>query len=256
MPVTGHIISHTHWDREWFLTSKYTAEWLVPFFNSLFNMLDKYPEYCFVLDGQTIMIEDYLEQLTPSEKSISENRLKKYVNQSRLLVGPCYLQPDWRLVSGESLVRNMILGHKMANKLGRVMKVGWLLDNFGQISQAPQIHKGFDIDGVYLWRGIEVNPEKIHSEYRWESPDGSPVMAVYLLNSYRNAMRLAEYSDIALERIANEVEKLSHFATTDNVLLMNGYDQKMVPDNVLPLIEQVNANYNGIKLIQTTPNKY
>ncbi|MCD4693638.1 MAG: hypothetical protein K8R79_12040 [Calditrichales bacterium] len=256
MSVTGHIISHTHWDREWFLTSKYTAEWLIPFFNSLFNMLDKYPEYCFVLDGQTIMIEDYFEQLASSEKSIFEKRLKKYVGQSRLLAGPYYLQPDWRLVSGESLVRNMMLGRQMAENLGGVMNVGWLLDNFGQISQAPQIHEGFGINGVYLWRGVEVTPEQIHSEYSWESPDGSQVTSIYLLNSYRNAMRLAEYADIAYDRLVKETQKLTSFATTDNVLLMNGYDQEMTPDNVLPLLERINANSNGLQLVQTTPNKY
>ncbi len=256
MPIIAHIISHTHWDREWFLSSEYTAEWLIPFFNSLFNLMDEYPDYCFVLDGQTLMIEDYLQQLSQREKAKAEEKLKKYVDQSRLLVGPYYLQPDWRLVSGESLVRNIMLGHQIAKKLGRVMKVGWLLDNFGQISQAPQIHKGFDINGVYLWRGIEVDPEHIHSEYRWESPDGSQVTSIYLLNSYRNAMRLAEYSEIAQERIVNEIKKLSCFATTNNVLLMNGYDQEMVPDDVLPLIKKINTNLEDIQLVQTTPEKY
>lgn len=256
MPITGHIISHTHWDREWFLTSKYTAEWLRPFFDSLFNMLEKYPDYCFVLDGQTIMIEDYLALLSPSEKFVAEKKLKKYISQSRLLAGPYYLQPDWRLVSGESLVRNMMLGHQMADDFGGVMKVGWLLDNFGQISQVPQIHKGFGINGVYLWRGIEVDTENIYSEYLWESPDETQVLSIYLLNSYRNAMRLAEYADIAQDRLVNETQKLISFATTDNVLLMNGYDQEMVPDDVLPLIEQQNAKSNGIRLVQTTPDKY
>jgi len=256
MPLTGHIISHTHWDREWFLTSKYTAEWLRPFFDSLFNMLEKYPEYCFVLDGQAILIDDYLEQLSPSEKAVSKEKLKKYISQSRLLAGPYYLQPDWRLVNGESLVRNMMLGHQMTRSYGGVMKAGWLLDNFGQISQAPQIHQGFGINGVYLWRGLDVDPENIYSEYLWESPDGTEVTSIYLLNSYRNAMRLAEYADIAQQRLDNETQKLTGFATTDNVLLMNGYDQEMVPDDVLPLIEQVNANSNGIQLVQTTPIKY
>jgi len=256
MPITGHIISHTHWDREWFLTSKYTAQWLVPFFDSLFAMLERYPDYCFVLDGQTIMIEDYLEQLSPSEKSASEKKLQKYISQSRLLAGPYYLQPDWRLVSGESLVRNMMLGHQMANSYGGVMKAGWLLDNFGQISQAPQIHREFGIKGIFLWRGIEVHPEKINSEYCWQSPDGSQLIAIYLLTSYRNAMRLSKYAEIAHERIENEIQNLRAFATTPNVLLMNGYDQEIAPDDVLPLIEQINANSNGMLLGQTTPVKY
>ena len=254
--MNAHIISHTHWDREWFLNSKYTNEWLIPFFDSLFNYLDKYPEYCFVLDGQTLMIEDYLEQLSDEERNESENKLKKYIGQSRLLVGPYYLQPDWNLVSGESLICNMMIGHQTAKRFGRVMKAGWLLDNFGQISQAPQIHRGFDIDGVYLWRGVEVNPDDIHTEYCWKSPDGSQVTSVYLLSSYRNAMRLSEYSNLARDRIINEVKKLSAFATTDNVLLMNGYDQEMEPDDILPLIKNINSDLEDIKLIQTTPEKY
>ncbi|MCK4640093.1 MAG: hypothetical protein KAU06_02045, partial [Candidatus Marinimicrobia bacterium] len=256
MLINAHIISHTHWDREWFLNSKYTNEWLIPFFDSLFNYLDKYPEYHFVLDGQTLIIEDYLEQLSEEKRNKSENKLKKYIGQSRLLVGPYYLQPDWNLVSGESLVRNILIGHRIAKRFGRVMKAGWLLDNFGQISQAPQIHKGFNIDGVYLWRGVEVDPDNIHSEYYWESPDGSRVTSVYLLSSYRNAMRLSEYSEIAKSRIETEVKKLAPFTTTNNVLLMNGYDLEIEPDDVQPLIKNINSDMKDIKLIQTTPEKY
>ena len=63
MSLHVHIISHTHWDREWYLNSRYTNEWLVPFFDALFAMLDREPRYRFVLDGQTSMIEDWCEQL-------------------------------------------------------------------------------------------------------------------------------------------------------------------------------------------------
>lgn len=27
----AHIISHTHWDREWYINSRYVNEWLPPF---------------------------------------------------------------------------------------------------------------------------------------------------------------------------------------------------------------------------------
>jgi len=146
--VNAHIISHTHWDREWFLNSKYTIEWLIPFFDSLFRLLKKESNYRFVLDGQTLIIEDYFDQLKRQGKDSGEykRKLKQYVQEGRLLVGPYYLQPDWQLLSGESLVRNLLIGHKIGEKLGGVMKVGWLLDNFGQISQTVQIHKKFNIN--------------------------------------------------------------------------------------------------------------
>ncbi len=102
---------------------------------------------------------------------------------------------------------------------------GWLLDNFGQISQTSQIHKEADIVGLYAWRGVEMDPTNVQSEFIWEAPDGTRLPSVYLLNSYRNVMRLAEYSDIMQARIFDEVDKLKDFMTTKNVLMMNGYDR-------------------------------
>ena len=195
--ITIHIISHNHWDREWIFTSKYTNRWLVPFFNNLFEMLKKYPDYRFILDGQTLMIEDYLGQLSEGEAASKEAEIRGYVKEGRLLVGPCYMQPDWTLVSGEALIRNLLIGHRMAKRFGGVMKVGWLLDNFGQIAQAPQIHRGFGIRGVFLWRGVGMDPDELRSEFWWEAPDGSRVLAIYLLNTYRNAMALSPIREIA-----------------------------------------------------------
>ncbi|TCL65927.1 mannosylglycerate hydrolase [Hydrogenispora ethanolica] len=255
---TAHIISHTHWDREWYLSSKYTNEWLVPFFEALFGMLEKEPAYRFVLDGQTLIIEDYLEQLELQGKDVerSRSRLKKYVNQKRLLIGPYYLQLDWQLVSEEALIRNLLIGEAVARQFGEPMRAGWLLDNFGQISQTVQIHRGFNLPGVFVWRGVALEPEQIRSEFYWEGPDGGKLLAIYFLSSYRNAMRLAERSGMMEGRIRNEVAKLRPLASTANVLLMNGYDQEMEPDDVLPLIQGGMGNSGDFKVIQSIPEEY
>ena len=254
--INAHIISHTHWDREWFLDSKYTTEWLIPFFDSLFRLLKKESNYKFVLDGQTLIIEDYFDQLKRQGKNSGEykRKLKQYVQEGRLLVGPYYLQPDWQLVSGESLVRNLLIGYKIGEKLGGLMKVGWLLDNFGQISQTVQIHKKFNIKGLFLWRGVEMDASSINSEFLWESPDGTRLTSIYLLSSYRNAMRLGEYKEIMRERIENEVWKIYPFAATSNVLLMNGYDQEMIPDDFLPELNKL--FFPDIQVKQSTPEEY
>ncbi|MFQ6116863.1 MAG: glycoside hydrolase family 38 C-terminal domain-containing protein [Candidatus Bipolaricaulia bacterium] len=251
--ITIHIISHNHWDREWIFTSEYTNRWLVPFFDNLFKMLREKPRYRFVLDGQTLMIEDYLSQLPEEEARAKEKEIRRYVEEGRLMVGPSYLQPDWTLVSGEALVRNLMIGHRMAERLGGVMKVGWLLDNFGQIAQAPQIHRGFGIDGVFLWRGPGMDPDELKSEFWWESPDGSKVLAIYLLNTYRNAMALAQIREIAVDRVISQARKLRPFASTPNVLLMNGYEQDPGPDDVLPIIEEVNRE---VRCVQGLPSEY
>lgn len=254
--INAHIISHTHWDREWFLNSRYTNEWLIPFFDSLFKMLGKESNYRFVLDGQTLIVEDYLNQLKRQGKDSRryEKKLKQYIKKGQILVGPYYLQPDWQLVSGESLIRNLLIGHKIAEKLGRAMKVGWLLDNFGQISQTVQIHKKFNLRGLFLWRGVEMDPTDINSEFLWESPDGTRLISIYLLSSYRNAMRLGEHKEIVKGRIENEVRKIYPFATTSNVLLMNGYDQEMVPDEFLSDLKKI--SYADIRVKQSIPEEY
>ena len=251
-----HIISHTHWDREWFLNSPFTNEWLLDFFDSLFLMFKKEPGYRFILDGQTLIVEDFIDELNKHGKNTQEyiEKIKKYVKEKRLFIGPYYLQPDWQLVSGESLVRNMLIGNSIASKYGAVMNKGWLLDNFGQISQTAQIHRGFGLEGIFVWRGVEMNPKNVKLEFIWESPDGSALTAVYLLDSYRNAMRLSEYPEILEERIINEIDKLRPFATTSNFLLMNGYDQEMVPDDIIPYIKKIDIKKTLIR--QSTPEEY
>jgi len=255
---TAHIISHTHWDREWYLNSKYTNEWLIPFFDNLFKMFEKEPEYIFVLDGQMAMVEDYFEELDRHNYNVNEykRKIRKYVKQDRLFIGPYYLQPDWQLLSEESLVRNLMYGIQAAKDLGGAMKVGWMLDNFGQISQTSQIHCQFNLEGLFVWRGVEMDPTDVQSEFYWRSPDGTSILSMYLLDSYRNVMRLAEYNDIMRDRVYDEVKKLIPFATTSHVLLMNGYDQEMIPDDIQPYIGNGKMDTEEYKIIQSNPEKY
>lgn len=255
---TAHILSHTHWDREWYLNSPYTNEWLIPFFNGLFAMLEKEEDYKFILDGQMSMIEDYFEELSKNGFSVSDakRKIRKHVERKALSIGPYYLQPDWQLLSEESLVRNLLIGGNLAQSLGGSMKSGWLLDNFGQISQTAQIHKLAGLNGLFVWRGVAMDPENVTHEFNWEAPDGSKLLSVYLLNSYRNVMRLAEYSDLMKARMDGEVEKLKPFLTTKNILMMNGYDQEMIPDDIQPYIRSGELDGEDYQTIQNDPDSY
>jgi len=255
---TVHILSHTHWDREWYLDSKYTNEWLVPFFSNLFSMLEKESGYKFILDGQMSMIDDWIEQLVRTGRSVYEakTRLRSYVEKKRIVIGPYYLQPDWQIVSGEALVRNLFIGHKMAEALGGSMTTGWLLDNFGQISQTTQIHSQCGLRGLFVWRGIYMDPDEVKSEFMWESPDGTSLPAIYMINSYRNAMRLASTPDIVERRLADEVARMEHFNTTSHVLLMNGYDQDIEPDDVMSVLRKRNSAGENFSVVQSTPEEY
>lgn len=167
-----HFISNTHWDREWRFSMQRTRHMLVYMMDMLLDIFEKEPKFkSFHLDSQTIPLQDYLE-IRPDREEL----LKKYVNEKKLYVGPWFCLPDEFSLAGESLVRNLLLGHKIANKFGHVSKTGYSPFGWGQISQMPQIYKGFGISFAAFYRGVNtiVAP---HAEYMWEGPDGTKIVA-------------------------------------------------------------------------------
>ena len=254
--VIIHLISHNHWDPAWFAQRKYTRKWLIPFVNNVLETLREQSEYKFVLDGQTSIIEDYFDQLKNEEREKKREEIEKYVKEERLLVGPFYVGSDWTLTSGAAQIHNLLYGHHQAKKLGKVMKVGWLLDQFGFPAQTWQLLKGFGIGSAFFWRGLGMNPDKMKSEVILASPNGSEILGIYIWDSYRNAMALSETKEIARERIISEVKKHVPYALTENILLMNGYEFDPGPDDILPIIDEINQGRKKEKVLQSTPLEY
>ncbi|MDY3031056.1 MAG: glycoside hydrolase family 38 C-terminal domain-containing protein [Clostridia bacterium] len=167
-----HFISNTHWDREWKFSAQRTRHMLVTAMDMLFDIFEKEPDYKhFHLDSQTLPIQDYLE-IRPEKKKL----LKKYISEGRLAVGPWFCLPDEFCVGGESLVRNLLLGHKIANEFGKVSKTGYSPFGWGQISQMPQLYKGFGINFASFYRGLNTYMAP-HSEFYWQGADGTTIYA-------------------------------------------------------------------------------
>ncbi len=167
---TIHVVSNSHWDREWGYPFEETRLLLLDFMDELLNLLDTDPEFhSFTFDSQTVGIEDYLE-LRPEKRATIE----KHVQSGRLIVGPWYSLPEEYIVNGESLLRNLVVGHRVAGSLGKVSKVGYTPFGYGQTSQMPQIYNGFGIDNIIFYRGI--NTPK--SEFMIEGPDGSRLLGM------------------------------------------------------------------------------
>ncbi|MCD6363950.1 MAG: alpha-mannosidase, partial [Synergistetes bacterium] len=215
------IAHHTHWDREWFLPAHLTSEWLIPLCERLISLCRENPSFRFILDGQTLILEDLRHVSPPIFRE-----LKRFISLGNVLVGPYYCQVDWRVADGESLFRNLMLGLLDASHLGKPMMVGWLLDNFGHPSQSPQIHSIFGIRDVFLWRGSY----KISSEFRWCAPDGSEVLTIFLYGGYRSLYGLGRIPELIKDRIKGEVGKM-RYQLTDNLILLDGYDLDLEPED-------------------------
>jgi len=108
--TTLHLISHTHWDREWYLTFQQFRLKLIRLVDNLLDLFDSDPGYAFfMLDVQTIVLDDYL-QLRPE----NEGRLRQLVQSGRLIIGPWHVLPDEFLVSQEATIRNLLQGERTA----------------------------------------------------------------------------------------------------------------------------------------------
>jgi hypothetical protein len=60
----------------------------------------------------------------------------------RAAIGPWYTLPDEFLVGGETLVRNLQLGLRVATSYGGAMAVGYLPDMFGHVPRCPRSWPG------------------------------------------------------------------------------------------------------------------
>lgn len=169
--IQCHFVSNTHWDREWRYSMQRTRYMLVYMLDMLLDIFEKEPGFkSFHMDSQTVPIQDYLE-VYPEKRELIE----KHVRAGRLQIGPWFCLPDEYYVGGEALIRNLLLGHKIARRFGKVSKTGYSPFSWGQISQMPQIYQGFGIDVISFYRGIDASVAP-HSEYIWEGPDGTRII--------------------------------------------------------------------------------
>ncbi|MBI2939096.1 MAG: hypothetical protein HYY04_01555 [Chloroflexi bacterium] len=244
------VVSHTHWDREWHQPFQRFRLRLVQMIDDLLALLAADPDFRhFTLDGQSVVVEDYLAVRPERHAEVA-----RHIQSGRLLTGPWYVMPDEFLVSAESLVRNLLRGTRLARELGEVMSIGYLPDSFGHIAQLPQILRGFGIDTAVIWRG--VGGQGRHTEFSWRAPDGSAVLAIYLRQSYNNAAHLPTRADDLLHRIAEIRRALSPYATTPNLLLMNGDDHQVAQASIGGVIRLANARLRDAELIHATLPQY
>ena len=244
-----HLVSHTHWDREWYLTFQQFRLKLVHLIDNLLTLLDADPNYNhFMLDGQTIVLDDYL-LMRPERAEI----IRAHVQSERLLIGPWHILPDEFLVSPEATIRNLLQGEQTARQFGPKMMVGYIPDPFGHIGQMPQILRGFAIETAIFRRGLSDEP----CELWWEAPDGSRVFTVYLRDGYDNAAQLPT-SDPA--RFVSEVRRLRDslvpYAETPHLLLMHGTDHMEPPSDTTAALTHANGQLDGDSLIHSTLPAY
>ena len=228
------IVSHTHWDREWYRTFQAFRARLVDTIDRVLELIASDPGFHFLLDGQTVVLEDYLD-IRPERRPA----LAAACRAGRLAIGPWYVQPDSLLPSGEAHIRNLLEGRRVGNAIGPVSHVAYTPDSFGHPAQFPQIFRGFGLEPFIYWRGNGDEIDTLPAEYLWEGPEGSTVLVHYLSEGYFAAAGLPTDAGAAANFLADLARALSTRTQNGCVLLMNGIDHALPDAHVGVAAEQL-----------------
>ncbi|MBR2506495.1 MAG: hypothetical protein IKB70_06190 [Bacilli bacterium] len=243
------VISHTHWDREWYLPFENFRLKLVHLIDRLLKILEKNKNYIFHLDAQCVVLEDYLE-LRPYNKQI----LCDYIKSGNIIIGPWYLQSDLYYSGGEATIRNLNYGIEIANQYGKCSNIGYCADQFGIISQLPQILSNYGIDTFIFGRGYTLarkdeNGEKYEEphkcEFKWRGADGTELLSVHMLKWYNNAQHISTEIDKAEALVYDNYKEFEGCNFSDAILLMNGVDHLEAQPDIIEAIDNLQkAGYN------------
>jgi len=256
---TAHLISHTHWDREWYMPYENHHVRLITLMDTLLDTLKADPEFrSFHLDGQTIILDDYL-QIRPERREELMARIK----EGRIQIGPWYILQDEFLTSSEANVRNLQYGHKDVAATGaEVCKIGYFPDSFGNMGQAPQLMRQAGIDNAIFGRGVKptgannevgdsLNYESPYSEMQWESPDGSSVLGILFANWYHNGMEVPTEPEAVEEFWKRKLADAERYASTDHLLFMNGCDHQPIQTDLSAALEQSRKQFPDVEFKHT-----
>ncbi|MBG6212671.1 mannosylglycerate hydrolase [Cryobacterium sp. CAN_C3] len=232
-----HVISHVHWDREWYRGFDGYRGRLVELVERVCDSLDDDTYASFHLDGQTVVLADVLE-IRPD----LEPRLSALIGAGRLTVGPWHVLADNQLVSAENLVRNLFRARRWGNRIGCLSTVGYSPDAFGHPADLPRLLSGFGMDTALVWRGA---PPEL-GRFLWRSLDGSEVFTVN--QSYHQTEVLWD-ADTSGSRLRAYVDAERARLPLGPCLLLNGGDH-LVPQP--PSTRTKHTAGSEVTLVETT----
>ena len=215
-----HVVSHTHWDREWYQPAEVFRQRLVALVDEL---IDDPPPVgqSFLLDGQAIVLEDYLA-VRPDRRSA----LVALLGELRLEAGPWYVLADELIPGGEALVRNLLIGVRVLRRLGASPPpVLYCPDSFGHPAALPIVAAGFGFPVIVLWRGYGSTRFPAGDTAIWAAPNGDEAMLYHLpRDGYEFGSHLPADPVAASVRWRRMHDELAPRATTGVTLVTNGAD--------------------------------
>jgi alpha-mannosidase len=199
---TVRAVGESHIDISWLWPWTETVEIVRNTFTTVLQLMRQYPSFTYTQSSAQAFVwmeEKYPDMFKEIQQRVKEGRWE--------MVGGMWVEPDLNLPSGESLVRQVVIGKRyFQEKFGVDVKIEWNPDSFGYSWQLPQIYKRsgikYFIDGKLGMNDTTKFPYRL---FWWESPDGSRVL------SYFPHSTLSHFDHIHLDR-----GRISSFVADDH----------------------------------------
>ncbi|MBQ8358104.1 MAG: alpha-mannosidase [Clostridia bacterium] len=163
-----HLICNAHIDPIWQWEWEEGAAAALSTFRSAVDLAE---EFDYIFCHNEVTLYKYIAEYAPALFA----RIKKLVREGKWhIMGGWYLQPDCNMPSGESMVRQILMGHRyFEENFGVKPTTAINFDSFGHSSGLPQILRKCGQDSYIITRpGSDPIPA---SQFWWEGVDGSRV---------------------------------------------------------------------------------
>lgn len=233
-PLHVCVVSHTHWDREWYHTAARFRQRLVALLDAVLERRND--GETFLLDGQAITLLDYL-----TVRPEREAELGARLQAGSLEAGPWYVLADNLIPSGEAILRNLEAGRRVIRRLGAAPPpVLYCPDTFGHPAALPSIAAGYGFETAIVWRGAGGASHPSSDAFRWRAADGASVAAYHLPpDGYEFGSALPVEDDAAAARWRHISDVLVARNRTGVVLLLNGADHHALQPDVIEALAAV-----------------
>ncbi len=190
-------VANSHIDMAWLWPWTETVEVVRNTFGTVLQLMRQYPGFIYAQSAAqdyVWMEEKYPDLFKEIQQRVKEGRWE--------IVGGMWVEPDLNMPSGESLVRQILVGKRyFQQKFGVDVRIGWNPDSFGYNWQLPQIYKRSGLDYFVTqkmsWNDTTKIPYKL---FWWESPDGSRLLT-YFPHDYVNQIQPLRISEDVAEYV-------------------------------------------------------
>ncbi len=167
-----HMVGNAHIDPVWLWTAAEGRHTVIETCRSALDRMRETEEFIFCRSSAATY--QWLEATAPD---LFEAVRQRIAEGRWIPVGGWWVQPDCNLPSGESLVRQGLIGKTyFRDRFGIDVTVGYNVDSFGHAWSLPQIMAGMGLRHYVFFRPGPHEKELPGWVFWWEAPDGSRVL--------------------------------------------------------------------------------